>query len=320
MKSRLFAALGALVVLIPALLVIRPEPVQAANSIQSILSPAGLSSYDSATAGSYFSVSEADFTAATTNLSSVTKLGMADSERTNSCVQFAGNYMTVLDNTILIPANAYILGYAVRLAGNPGATGARLLVSNSYKGSYNFLVPSNFPGASSGMNYYLFKSPVTSSSVRYIGNWTSVNQCQGAFASTTGGYVLSTTEPKVITNNYSNNFPFLQLLYTTVDHWSVPSTIELSVAGNITTVVKGTGIQLNATTSDDGLVTFKSNGKNIAQCIAVKSSSRSASCNWKPTVKGTSTLTATLRSPTGSFSQSTSEAFQVRVGNRSTKR
>lgn len=320
MKSRLFSVLGVLLALIPALIVVRPQPVQAANSIQSILSPTGLTAYDSATSGSYFAVSEADFTAATTNLSSVTKLGMADSERTNACVQFAGNYMTVLDNTIIIPANAYILGYAVRLAGNPGNTGARLLVSSSYKGSYNFLVSSNFPGASSGMNYFLFKSPVTSSSVRYVGNWTSVNQCQGAFASTTGGYVLSTTEPKVITNNYSNNFPFLQLLYTTVDHWSVPSSIELSVNGNSTTAVKGNQIQLNASTSDDGLVTFKSNGKNIANCIAIKSSSRTATCNWKPTVKGSATLTAILRSPSGSFSQSTSQAFQVKVSNRINKR
>jgi hypothetical protein len=235
---------------------------------------------------------------------------MADSERTNGCTNFSYDYMTVINNTIVIPANAYILGYATRIPGAPTNAYTRLVTSSTYKGTYNYLVTSSFPKSVGGMNYYLFN----------LGLWANVNTCLGAFSSTTGGYGAGTTEPFTITNNYSNNFPFLQVLYTTVDQWSSTSTITLSIAGNIRSVTKGTTVALTSSLGDDGLVTFKYNGKNIPKCISITSTSLSATCNWKPAVQGGGRITATLRSPTSAFTTVTSAPLQVTVAKRSNTR
>jgi FlaG/FlaF family flagellin (archaellin) len=320
MKNRIALALAALVATLPLGLFASSQPAKASASIRAVLSTAGQSAYDTATSGSYFAVSAADFDSAANNLSSVTKIGMADAERTNGCTNFSANYATVINNTITIPPNAYILGYATRIPGVPTDAYTRLITSTTYKGSYSFLVAANFPKSVGGMNYYLFKTPVTSASTRYLGLWANVNTCLGAYSSTTGGYGAGATEPFTISSNYSNNFPFLQVLYTTDDQWNSLSTISISTSGGVSVVSKGSNISLNAVLSDDGLVTFKDNGKNIGKCVSVQSSSLNATCNWKPTVQGSRRITATLRSPTASFISSTSPTLQLSVVKRSNKR
>jgi hypothetical protein len=307
---------------LPAAIFFAPAPAIGANSLQSILSPAGLSAYDTATSGSYFAVSETDFAAATNNLSSVTKLGVLDTQKTTSCGVWSGNYAIVMDNTIVIPANAYILGYAIRMY--PSITGTqygRLISSGSYKGTYDFLVSSNYPKSVGNLNYYLFKDPVTSSSLRYIGLWASTNLCGVPYASTTGGYLAGTTGPFSGTFSLqTDSFPFLQILYTTIDQWAVPATISVSVAGNAAAVSKGIVTQLTTTQNKDGLVTFKANGKNIAKCVSIQSSSMTATCNWKPATQGSVVLTATIKSPSASFATVTSSPLRISANKRSTNR
>jgi hypothetical protein len=322
MRRRISIGLAALLAALPAVILFAPAPAIGANSLQSVLSPAGLSAYDTATSGSYFAVSETDFAAATNNLSSVTKLGVLDSQKTTSCGVWSGNYAIVLDNTIMIPANAYILGYAIRMY--PSITGTqygRLISSGSYKGTYDFLVSANYPKSVGDLNYYLFKDPVTTSSLRYIGLWASTNLCGVSYASTTGGYLAGTTGPFSGTFSVqSNSFPFLQILYTTIDQWAVPATISVSVAGNASAVSKGSVVQLTSTQNKDGLVTFRANGKNIGNCVSLASSAMSATCNWKPAIQGSVAITATLRSPTVAYAAVTSQALRVSINKRSTKR
>lgn len=322
MRRKMSLGVAAILAALPGALLFAPSSAIGANSLQSILSPAGLSAYDTATAGSYFAVSQTDFDNAATSLSSVTKLGMADSDRTITCSTWSLNYVTVLNSSITIPANAYILGFATRLkAGAPANSYVRLVTSSTYKGTYSFLVNSDFPTTVSGMNYYLFKEPVTSNSLRYMGQWSSADQCQGAFASTTGGYLGGTTSPFSGTfSNQPNNFPFIQILYTTVDQWSVPATITLSASGGAVTTSKGGVLSLTTSQNKDGLVTFKANGKNIAGCISLVSSAMSATCNWKPSTQGSVQVTASLRSPSAAFAAVTSAPLQMGVSKRSNKR
>jgi hypothetical protein len=244
---------------------------------------------------------------------------MADADRTTTCSTWSLNYVTVLSSSIAIPAIAYILGFATKLrTGAPANSYARLVTSSTYKGTYSFLVNSDFPTTVSGMNYYLFKEPVTSSSLRYIGQWASADQCQSPFASTTGGYLGGTTSPFSGTfSNHQNNFPFLQLLYTTVDQWTVPATISISISGNPASVTKGNAIQIITTQNKDGRVTFRANGKNIGGCVSILSSSMTATCNWKPAVKGSVRLTASLRSPTSAYASVTSAIVNTAINTRS---
>jgi hypothetical protein len=323
MRKRIIMALVTLLAATPAVILFSPAPAIGANSLQSVLSPAGLNAYDTATSGSYFAVSETDFVSANNNLASVTKLGMTDADRAADCsIPWSLNYVTVLNSSIVIPANAYILGFATRLRpGAPANSFVRLVTSSTYKGSYSFLVNSNFPTTVSGLNYYLFKEPTTSPSIRYVGQWSSADQCQAPFASTTGGYLGGTTSPFTGTfSNQSNSFPFIQILYTTVDQWAVPATISVSSAGNAISSTKGGTIALSTTQNKDGLVTFKANGKNIAGCISLISSGMSATCNWKPTSQGSIRVTASLRSPSSAYAAVTSAPLQMTINKRSTAR
>ena len=320
MRRRLSVAL---ILLIPALLPIIPLTPSHANSlnpIQNILSPAALSAYDTATSGSYFSVSQADFDGAASNLASVTKVGMGDVQRTDACATtWSNNYLVVMDNTIIIPANAYILGYAVRLQSNvTGTQYSRLATSATYKGTYDYLIGSSYPTTVAGMNYYLFKEPQTSASTRYLGIWSSANQCGVPYTTSTGGYRGPSSGPfSGIFTSQSGNFPFLQLLYTTVDQWTVPATISISISGNPASVTKGNAIQIITTQNKDGRVTFRANGKNIGGCVSILSSSMTATCNWKPAVKGSVRLTATLRSPTSAYASVTSAIVNTAINTRS---
>ena len=323
MRRRISIGVAALIAFLPAVMLFTPAPAIGANSLQSILSPAGLSAYDTATSGSYFAVSQADFDSAATNLSSVTKLGMTDTQRTDACATtWSPNYLVVMDNTIKIPANAYILGYSVRLSSNvTGTQYSRLASATNYKGSYDFLVGSSYPNTVAGMNYYLFKDPVATGNARYLGIWATANQCGVPFTTSTGGYIGGSTGPFNGTfSSQSGNFPYLQLLYTTVDQWMVPATISVSIAGNAIAVSKGSVVQLTTTQNKDGLVTFRANGKYIGNCVSLASSAMSATCNWKPAIQGSVAITATLKSPSAAYATVTSQALRVSINKRTTNR
>ena len=308
--------------LLPAGLISSQQQAGAAATLRTILSPSGQSAYDTTTAGSYFAVSAADYQAAQTNLSSVTKIGMTDTQLATCTGAWSSNGALVFNNSITIPANAYILGYAMTLSSGVGTNAyARLISSSTYKGSYDFLVTSNYPKSVSGINYYLFKSPVTSSSTTYLGTWANVSACSFYTSSATGGYNIKSSAPFNSWTNYTSDFPAFQILYTTVDQWaSAPPTISTSLAGNVNKVFKGTSITITTSLSDEGLVTFKFNGKNIGKCVSKQSSSLSATCNWTPTVQGSGSITATLRSPTAQFSSVTSTPLRVTVAKRSNSR
>lgn len=322
MKQRLALGLASLIALIPALATISPVSVQAAASVRSVLSATGQAYYDSATAGSYFPVSSVDFASAQANLSSVTKLGMTDAQLTGCNGTWSANGALVYNNTITIPANAYILGYAIALASGVGTNGsARLIASTTYKGSYDFLVTSNYPKSSPGVNYYLFKTPITSASTRYLGTWANVSQCSYYINSPSGGYAIQANAPFSAWTDYQSDFPAFQILYTTSDQWApAPVTVSASLSGGVNKVSKGIPTTINTSLSYDGLVTFKYNGKNIGKCVNIKSISLAASCNWTPAIQGSGRLTATLKSIDSSFVTTTSTPLQISILKRTNTR
>lgn len=76
-------------------------------------------------------------------------------------------------------------------------------------------------------------------------------------------------------------------------------------------------------TGTSGRVTFKHNGKNIAGCIKVStitSSSITATCNWKPSVKSYVSLTATFVPTSTAYASSTTPAMRTLVIARTSPR
>jgi hypothetical protein len=99
------------------------------------------------------------------------------------------------------------------------------------------------------------------------------------------------------------------------------STTSLSVTGAPSQLSYRTVSQLRATISGStGHVKFKANGKQIPQCVKVMVSASTANCNWKPSLHGLITLTATFTSTDSSYLSSEAATLQVRVVARSNRR
>jgi hypothetical protein len=93
------------------------------------------------------------------------------------------------------------------------------------------------------------------------------------------------------------------------------SVAQLSTYRTLSTITANLGVS-----GSDGKVTFFQNGERIAGCINIRSSSLAATCNWRPTVRGTVRLHALLTPTSNGFSPSTSSSIQSRVGNRTGRR
>jgi hypothetical protein len=96
------------------------------------------------------------------------------------------------------------------------------------------------------------------------------------------------------------------------------STISLAAAGGVTRVAKGELVTLTATIDYAGKITFFADGKKIPGCISLQSSVGSRTCNWRPAVQKSVTLTARLV-PIGAGA-SVSTPLYVSVAKRSSVR
>ena len=94
------------------------------------------------------------------------------------------------------------------------------------------------------------------------------------------------------------------------------TTTTLALAGNVTSVEKRTAINLTATVTVAGKVTFFSNGKRIAGCIKKVAASTTAVCSVKASVVGKAIYTASFTPTSASYLSSTSAPLEVNVVRR----
>jgi hypothetical protein len=96
------------------------------------------------------------------------------------------------------------------------------------------------------------------------------------------------------------------------------------LAGGASVAAFRTAIVITATVNVASKITFRMNGKVLPGCknktAAVSGSDFTATCSWRPSNRGTVTLTAAA-APTGAgISSATSAPINIRVGNRTTAR
>jgi hypothetical protein len=103
---------------------------------------------------------------------------------------------------------------------------------------------------------------------------------------------------------------------------TAPSASSLSVSTSATSALRtSTAITANlGVAGSDGRVTFYQNGKKISGCIKILSSALVATCNWRPTTRGTMRIHAQLVPTSSSFLSSTSASVQANVVSRSGRR
>jgi len=100
---------------------------------------------------------------------------------------------------------------------------------------------------------------------------------------------------------------------------SASASVTIALTASATTATKGTTIVITATVSQSGLVTFSWNGKRIAGCIKRVATS-SATCNWKPAVTGTWSISALLDPTDPTYVNSTSSPLSVLITKRTNSR
>jgi DTW domain-containing protein YfiP len=85
-------------------------------------------------------------------------------------------------------------------------------------------------------------------------------------------------------------------------------------------VAKGVVKTITATASNAGAVTFYINGKRVPGCVNVKTQSSVATCNWKPSVQGSVTLSAILFPSDSEVSNVKSTPINLAIGRRTGRR
>lgn len=108
-----------------------------------------------------------------------------------------------------------------------------------------------------------------------------------------------------------------QLYKATVQVVQVASFQSISLSTGATAPFR-TNVTISAQlalSGSDGKVTFRANGKNIPGCVKVQTSSLIATCAWKPSARGSVTL-STVSYPSDSAFTSGSSAVTVGVANR----
>lgn len=97
-------------------------------------------------------------------------------------------------------------------------------------------------------------------------------------------------------------------------NYNANTTITMTVSGSPKTIISRQALSLSATASIDGKITFRVNEKAIPGCVGVRTVSLTSTCTWRPSVKGSSRLTAQII-PTQSTANAsaTSSAYWIQV-------
>jgi hypothetical protein len=101
--------------------------------------------------------------------------------------------------------------------------------------------------------------------------------------------------------------------------FTLASRISLT-SGSNTVITYRAQNTISATTNFAGKVTFFANGKRIGKCISVPTVSLVATCNYKPTVHGPVTITATFVPTNVAYAATSSELFRTKISVRTNNR
>lgn len=103
---------------------------------------------------------------------------------------------------------------------------------------------------------------------------------------------------------------------------SAPTASSVSVTAPTTSSIRSS-VTLTATlgvAGSNGKVTFYQNGKRIPGCVSIMSSGLAATCNWRPSTRGSMRIHAQLVPSSTSFLSSTSATVQANVITRTGRR
>ena len=111
----------------------------------------------------------------------------------------------------------------------------------------------------------------------------------------------------------SNSNPAQNQGYVTITFLSAAtSTTSITVAGDVTSTQFNKPLTITATVDNPGKVTFRENGRKIANCVG-RTAITTITCSWKPKIRGSISITASLIPTNGSISSSSSSPLKILV-------
>lgn len=188
----------------------------------------------------------------------------------------------------------------------------------------------SLPGGSTSATY---NAPVTitatssqEGSVLFSAGGSTISGCSSV-ATSSGSATCSWTPASVgsisltatITPTDSANYENATSSGLSISVINGSTTISIALAGGATTATKSTPILITATISQAGKVTFYWRNKRIPGCVN-KTGSVTATCSWKPSVRGDNLISAELDPTSGLYLNSTSAPLNVFVTTRTSPR
>lgn len=126
-----------------------------------------------------------------------------------------------------------------------------------------------------------------------------------------GSYFANGSNANRITTTNTN--PAQTQGYVTITFLSAAtSTTSLVVAGDVTSTQFNKPLAITATIDNPGKVTFRENGRKIANCVG-RAATTTIICSWKPRIRGSISITASLTPTNGSISSSSSAPLKILV-------
>lgn len=133
------------------------------------------------------------------------------------------------------------------------------------------------------------------------------------------GQALSDTDRKTV-NTYLNSKYNLGIASANLSSATVPVFNSFALAGSAVTAIYRTAVSITANVNQSSKISFYSNGKVISGCKNVTATgagtSFSATCNWKPSNRGSISLKATAVGISGGLSGALTTPLKVQVSNR----
>ena len=195
-----------------------------AATLRSVLSASGKTAYDAATTGNFFAVSSTDYGNVATQLSSVSKYVMNDSQL---AVASGGGWSAAFAqahpaSVATIPSNTYVIGFVARAGSSTSGT-ATPLIATSFPPTASYAAIANSPTTPTinALNYYIRKAPATATAATsYLGVVHSQTVALNN-SSLTGlqGYYSASGPPYTSWTSWTASFLYYQVLGTPTVQW-----------------------------------------------------------------------------------------------------
>lgn len=113
--------------------------------------------------------------------------------------------------------------------------------------------------------------------------------------------------------NTTNTNPAQTQGYVTITFISAAtSTTSLTVDGDVSSTQFNKPLAITATVNNPGKVTFRENGRKIANCVG-RAATTTVTCTWKPKIRGNVSITASLTPTNNGISSSSSSPLRILV-------